>query len=149
MDSDQMIDTLVSMIEKSDHDFRQKVKEYRELGVGMWAIDPLYAMTARYECFQYFCGTTALRVTDGGRVAIEEYKLFLRKPTQAAKLTLDTKTLPPTELYTLWKTEELTVKYRQENDREERYVMHYLKGDLGIIRVNLDAQGQIIDCYGY
>ena len=144
-----MIDTLVKMIAKSDHDFRQQIEEYRALGVDMWAIDPLYAMTARYEYFQYFCGTTALRITDAGKAAIEEYKLLLRKPTQAATLTFDTKTLPPTEWYALWKTEELTVKYRQENDREERFVMHYLKGDLGIIRVDLDAQVQIFDCYGY
>lgn len=149
MNSDEMIDELVSAAAKGWHDTENVKKRYEAQGVLPWAFERLEELFSKPSSFQYFVGGTGILPTEIGENEIEELKEFLREPEQAARLTYETKTLPPAEWYVLWKTEETVVKYRQENDREERFTIHYLTGDHGCLKVSLDANGNMTDCFGY
>lgn len=149
MNSDEMIDDLVSAAAVGWHDAENVKKRYEAQGVLPWAFERLEELFSKPGAFQYFVGGTGILPTEIGKNEIEELKEFLRDPEQAARLTYETKTLPPTEQYALWKTEEIVVKYRQGNDREERFTIHYLKGERGYIKVALDADGYMTDSFGY
>lgn len=144
-----MIDELVRKAGESWHDCEAAIKNYQSIGVQDWAFTELHELFADPRSFQYCCGTTVIKPTELGLRRIGCLKTNMRAPSPTARLTYETKTMPPAELYPLWKTEEVKVTYRQENDRVENFTIHYLKGAYGTLKITLDAQLKMTDCFGY
>ena len=147
MDTDKMIDDIVEAF--CQNKFEEVLEEYRLKNVGVWSIARLLAAIANPKYFSYSKSEGKMIMSLDFISEMNEIKRELRKPLPTSLVILDTKTLPPTNLYALYKTEKVHVVHYGDKALDEQFQSHYLNGKYGSIRVDTDMSGRIFDCYAY